>query len=1072
MADEKLIDIAKILRQEIKSIANSGTGIDLLDTIRQEQEKTTSELITTRHAIQVMSNSIVEQLSLLPSIEKTLETNETQQFSFQEMKDAIVEGISSLPSSFFSKEKIEQTSTFQEMRDSISEQTSTFGEMNNVISDLSKEKIEQTNTFGEMKDAIVEQLSFLPTKEEAQGISDVQSIESSLELANLRDDLRDGFQSVVEAVNGLSAILNDIEKNTFFVMDETQQYDRNRAKEIEEQTEISKKQTEESNSIFTTIKETLVSKLPSREEKEEEENEDDRQHKELIDALEGTGSGGAEGETKKKGGLFGGLMSGIGKIGKGLAKPLKGLFGFLGSIGKLFKTVGGFLLKPIAWLIGGAKGILGIALGSISSLLITLGGIAALFAGVGAAAYLMTDEEFDKLKNGIAEGVAGAISRVVGGAIDIWNKFVPETWKISEDDKKNFEKATFEGVRDTIIGVVDFAKEIADAFGAGFTEKMEPFKKSWDNFKVAFQGVVNAFSNTDLDLGIKSKTVAVAETVGGIVASIATFFTDLATALLGLTVGKTDVTDNEFINTAAGIVKSIVLFIKDLVVSFGEGFADTFSGISDKFKTLKDKIGKVTDKLGEIFTSIGASAGDVTQENKKTLMGVFNILGNALGKFIEGILSVGNFIADLIIDPTVTLAKLRASITNGFDSMARTIGDFLEGMFSKESILKLLKNLFGDSLGGQAAFKAVEGVFGTMEDAAKEAQKEREDNIKNLEDRNKILTKSADETEKQLKAELALGKDRDEERVKNLQLALDEERGEIEINKKSIERTKDKIQRSEDIIVREKVEEKMGKEAIAQADRNEKLKKEIKETKLLIEMEKNQIISADTAGWGGETFSMKNFEGMMKIVSDMSGGKITAEQIASGEAQLTQEMIDQMHRQENIDEGDVKNKEDAMIVFSAGFEKIAQINARHAEIQKKQAEIDSTDEILKKKEKQVEIEVRADIKDKESKGYTGGLVLKGGLAKIHQGELLMDNDAANMMANAAQILSTYLPTSGTMINQLQMDRMMNGMTGKNAEPIVIDNSQQPTIINQTNVAAPQTRGPALVGEGRDKVNMR
>ena len=523
MADEKLIDIAKILRQEIKSIANSGTGIDLLDTIRQEQEKTTSELITTRHAIQVMSNSIVEQLSLLPSIEKTLETNETQQFSFQEMKDAIVEGISSLPSSFSSKEKIEQTNnTFGEVKDAIVEQSkekidqtnNTLSEIKNVISEQSKEKIEQTNnTFGEMKDAIVEQLSFLPTKEESQGMSDVQSIESSLELANLRDDLRDGFQSVVEAVNGLSAILNDIEKNTFFVMDETQQYDRNRAKEIEEQTEISKKQTEESNSIFTTIKETLVSKLPSREEKEEEENEDDRQHKELIDALEGTGSGGAEGETKKKGGLFGGLMSGIGKIGKGLAKPLKGLFGFLGSIGKLFKTVGGFLLKPIAWLIGGAKGILGIALGSISSLLITLGGIAALFAGVGAAAYLMTDEEFDKLKNGIAEGVAGAISRVVGGAIDIWNKFVPETWKISDDDKKKFEKATFEGVRDTIIGVVDFAKEIADAFGAGFTEKMEPFKKSWDNFKVAFQGVVNAFSNTDLDLRIKTKTLAVSETV-------------------------------------------------------------------------------------------------------------------------------------------------------------------------------------------------------------------------------------------------------------------------------------------------------------------------------------------------------------------------------------------------------------------------------------------------------------------------------------------------------------------------------------------------------------------------------
>ena len=68
--------------------------IDIIDLLRQEQEKTTSEIITTRHSIQVMSNDIAEGLS------------------------------------------------------------------------------------------------FLPTKQESQGMSDVQSIESSLELASLRDDLR------------------------------------------------------------------------------------------------------------------------------------------------------------------------------------------------------------------------------------------------------------------------------------------------------------------------------------------------------------------------------------------------------------------------------------------------------------------------------------------------------------------------------------------------------------------------------------------------------------------------------------------------------------------------------------------------------------------------------------------------------------------------------------------------------------------------------------------------------------------------------------------------------------------
>ena len=78
--------------------------IDIVDLLRQEQEKTTSELITTRHSIQMMSNDIAEGLS------------------------------------------------------------------------------------------------FLPSKDESQGMSDIQSIEYSLELANVRDDLRNGFQSVVDAL--------------------------------------------------------------------------------------------------------------------------------------------------------------------------------------------------------------------------------------------------------------------------------------------------------------------------------------------------------------------------------------------------------------------------------------------------------------------------------------------------------------------------------------------------------------------------------------------------------------------------------------------------------------------------------------------------------------------------------------------------------------------------------------------------------------------------------------------------------------------------------------------------------
>ena len=63
-------------------------------------------------------------------------------------------------------------------------------------------------------------------------------------------------------------------------------------------------------------------------------------------------------------------------------------------------------------------------------------------------------------------------------------------------------------------------------------------------------------------------------------------------------------------------------------------------------------------------------------------------------------------------------------------------------------------------------------------------------------------------------------------------------------------------------------------------------------------------------------------------------------------------------------------------------------------------------------------------------------------------------------------MSSYLPQSGT-INGLQMDRTMGGTTGSSA-PVVIDNSQQPTIINQTNVVASQTRGQTWLVRGEQK----
>ena len=56
--------------------------IDITDLLRQEQEKTTSELITTRHSIQMMSNDIAEGLSFLPSKDESQGMSDIQSIEY------------------------------------------------------------------------------------------------------------------------------------------------------------------------------------------------------------------------------------------------------------------------------------------------------------------------------------------------------------------------------------------------------------------------------------------------------------------------------------------------------------------------------------------------------------------------------------------------------------------------------------------------------------------------------------------------------------------------------------------------------------------------------------------------------------------------------------------------------------------------------------------------------------------------------------------------------------------------------------------------------------------------------
>ena len=119
------------------------------------------------------------------------------------------------------------------------------------------------------------------------------------------------------------------------------------------------------------------------------------------------------------GGMFSGIGAGLG-AGKGgiLGKGLKGLFSIFGMLIKgPFKMLGWIARIPLM-------------LASVTAFWVGLAAIVGFFALVTIASVTMGQKDFDALKEKIANGVAGAISKVVEGAMDIWNSFVPDSWKI------------------------------------------------------------------------------------------------------------------------------------------------------------------------------------------------------------------------------------------------------------------------------------------------------------------------------------------------------------------------------------------------------------------------------------------------------------------------------------------------------------------------------------------------------------------------------------------------------------------------------------------------------------------
>ena len=183
-----------------------------------------------------------------------------------------------------------------------------------------------------------------------------------------------------------------------------------------------------------------------------------------------------------------------------------------------------------------------------------------------------------------------------------------------------------------------------------------------------------------------------AGSVGGVVSKIFPVLKFLFKALGGIALIVVGAGVMAFLNSSPADRKAMIDKAMSFIGAIGElfttlknaftaGFSDSIKGIKEKSKVFVDKMGDVYEKIKGWVTSV--------DDPKSGLSYYVNLLGNALGSFIEGILTVGNFLADMIIDPTVTMAKLKAGIANGLASMGATISNYMSGIFSKEGILKM-----------------------------------------------------------------------------------------------------------------------------------------------------------------------------------------------------------------------------------------------------------------------------------------------------------------------------------------------------------------------------------------------
>ena len=498
---------------------------------------------------------------------------------------------------------------------------------------------------------------------------------------------------------------------------------------------------------------------------------------------------------------------------------------------------------------------------------------------------------------------------------------------------------------------------------------------------------------------------------------------------------------NNVIDFFKGVGEALKKFGSIFSGSFMEGMDDKVvdgikkEGLGTKFKKFGEAWGKVTKQISEI--SIGEYKG---------LDGVAKFMGDMFSKIIGWFTDIGTGIANLITDPTATLARMQANVESFFYSFGDAIGRLFDKFFNLEFLLTLLPSeLVPDSWVKKASNQRF-----------LQKQKEIAASEKNIANAEGVIAINKEKLAK-LQKQKDMGKKVDETAIRNLQLSvtrseLDVERERVKIKhakKAAADSQRSEIQRE----INMRMEKATGKDRMAAL---EKLKEEEERlnkrygaegmhggrikvnTGKTARGQRTKFISTGGSG------TLDQYESMLAFIKE--GGQLdSTESLALQQEQGMQERNQQelsawMKYMENVKSG----RESSFKNLEAKKKKLADEEAK----------------ILPKIEAAVFKKYGLKPEDLEGlksvpTGHTGGLISRGGVIVAQKGEVLIDDILVSQLTTAAAAMS------GLNLMNLQRQKLDSGSGAQNI--IIQDNS-----VRSSNQSQPMILPPSPIEPGNNQ----